>query len=147
MRSQSLMWGVLMWQPLAALSVQQHAAQLPMLPDRHHTTKSAMNSVVLRFVEDGRNQVRHAEMPLRQQISSGVYALVTAFRTHSDALFRYRVAGRARLHYDRKSSRPTRTIFAHGRAPTCHVPDHAQVQRAGEGSTGIVWPGEGMAMV
>jgi hypothetical protein len=41
MRSQGLLWSVFLWQPLAALSIQQHVAQFPMLSDRRHTTRSA----------------------------------------------------------------------------------------------------------
>jgi hypothetical protein len=71
MRFQSLLCGLFLWQPLAALSIQQHVAQLPMLPERQHTTKSTVYNVVLAFVGNGGSRVHRAEVPLRQQIPSG----------------------------------------------------------------------------
>jgi hypothetical protein len=71
MRFQTLLCGLLLWQPLAALSIQQHVAQLPMLPERQHTTTSAVNNVVLAFVMNGGGRVHRAEVPLRRQIPSG----------------------------------------------------------------------------
>jgi hypothetical protein len=71
MRSQNLLWGLFLWKPLAALSIQQHVAQLPMLSEQQHTTKSTVYNVILAFVENGGSRVHRVEVPLRRQIPSG----------------------------------------------------------------------------
>jgi hypothetical protein len=79
MRLQSLAWGVVLCQPILALSITpQHGAQIPIRDGEKQTTKPVANFVILAYTSGGTDRVRHAEIPLHQQISSG-----TSFRSNT----------------------------------------------------------------
>ncbi|KAH3941430.1 hypothetical protein HBI70_081930 [Parastagonospora nodorum] len=73
MHLNSLAWGALLCRPILTLSIPtQHGAQIPIRVEEQKTTKPVANSVILAYTSDGTDRVQHAELPLQQQISSGV---------------------------------------------------------------------------
>jgi hypothetical protein len=70
MHLRNILWGVFFWQPIVALSIPQHAAQNPMLPEQQ-TARPITNSVILAFTSNDSDIVQHVEVTSQKQIPSG----------------------------------------------------------------------------
>lgn len=82
MRLQSLAWGALLCRPMLVLSIPSlHGAQISIRVEEEKTTKPVTNSVILAYTSDGTDRVRHAELPIHQQISSGTAFISSTLTT------------------------------------------------------------------